>query len=128
VRTFFMKHRPYLSFCIQRVRVANVSIILFQVNIFCYPLETYVVPLHLRFNIFLIFLCLIHLVVVFQSLCLCPGETLGVPIHVFGAETHMTAIVGMALGKRAIEQPVKQHQSTTANFLLASAEVRAQQL
>jgi len=50
-----------------------------------------------------------------------------VPIHVFGAETHMTAIVGMALGKRAIEQPVKQHQSTTANFLLAS-EVRAQQL
>ncbi|KJE94236.1 ATP citrate-lyase [Capsaspora owczarzaki ATCC 30864] len=26
------------------------------------------------------------------------GETLGVPIHVYGPETHMTAIVGMALG------------------------------
>jgi len=52
----------------------------------------------------------------------CSGETLGVPIHVFGAETHMTAIVGMALGKKEIHQPVKQ-QSTTANFLLPSAEV-----
>jgi len=45
-----------------------------------------------------------------------------VPIHVFGAETHMTAIVGMALGKKEIQPPVKQ-QLTTANFLLASAEV-----
>jgi len=27
------------------------------------------------------------------------GASLGVPIHVFGPETHMTAIVGMALGK-----------------------------
>ncbi len=26
------------------------------------------------------------------------GASLGVPIHVFGPETHMTAIVGMALG------------------------------
>lgn len=26
------------------------------------------------------------------------GKSLGVPIHVFGPETHMTAIVGMALG------------------------------
>jgi len=30
------------------------------------------------------------------------GETLGVPMHVFGTETHMTAIVGMALGKTEI--------------------------
>ena len=28
------------------------------------------------------------------------GASLGVPIHVFGPETHMTAIVGMALGKK----------------------------
>ncbi len=27
------------------------------------------------------------------------GASLGVPIHVFGPETHMTAIVGMAFGK-----------------------------
>jgi hypothetical protein len=26
------------------------------------------------------------------------GTSLGIPIHVFGPETHMTAIVGMALG------------------------------
>jgi hypothetical protein len=26
------------------------------------------------------------------------GASLGIPIHVFGPETHMTAIVGMALG------------------------------
>lgn len=30
------------------------------------------------------------------------GSNLGVPIHVFGPETHMTAIVGMALGTRSI--------------------------
>ena len=29
------------------------------------------------------------------------GDTLGVPMHVFGPETHMTAIVGMALGTRS---------------------------
>ncbi|CAI9728171.1 ATP-citrate synthase isoform X2 [Octopus vulgaris] len=45
------------------------------------------------------------------------GSTLGVPIHVYGPETHMTAIVSMALGKKDIPttpQPVQ----TTANFLL----------
>ncbi|XP_064614160.1 ATP-citrate synthase-like [Liolophura sinensis] len=45
------------------------------------------------------------------------GSTLGVPIHVFGPETHMTAIVGMALGKRDIPQN-PQAAPTTANFLL----------
>jgi len=50
------------------------------------------------------------------------GETLGVPIHVFGPETHMTAIVGMALGKKDVPPPAKQ-QSTTANFLLPGAQV-----
>lgn len=49
------------------------------------------------------------------------GETLGVPIHVFGPETHMTAIVGMALGKTNIPPPVKQ-QATTANFLLPGGQ------
>uniref|UniRef100_A0A673NAD1 ATP-citrate synthase n=1 Tax=Sinocyclocheilus rhinocerous TaxID=307959 RepID=A0A673NAD1_9TELE len=45
------------------------------------------------------------------------GKTTGIPIHVFGTETHMTAIVGMALGHRPIatEPCVAAH---TANFLL----------
>ena len=50
------------------------------------------------------------------------GETLGVPIHVFGPETHMTAIVGMALGKRAIP-PTPHREGTTANFLLPGDQV-----
>lgn len=45
------------------------------------------------------------------------GETLGVPVHVFGPETHMTAIVGMALGKRPLVS-VTATGTTTANFLL----------
>uniref|UniRef100_A0A3Q2QHI4 ATP citrate synthase n=1 Tax=Fundulus heteroclitus TaxID=8078 RepID=A0A3Q2QHI4_FUNHE len=45
------------------------------------------------------------------------GKTTGIPIHVFGTETHMTAIVGMALGHRPIPNlpPAAAH---TANFLL----------
>lgn len=45
------------------------------------------------------------------------GQTTGIPIHVFGTETHMTAIVGMALGLRPIPDttPAEAH---TANFLL----------
>ena len=46
------------------------------------------------------------------------GETLGVPIHVYGPETHMTAIVGMALEKRKLPPPLQQKRQTTANFLL----------
>lgn len=53
------------------------------------------------------------------------GETLGVPIHVFGPETHMTAIVGMALGKKSVPQPAKR-QLTTANFLLPDGQTKAQ--
>jgi ATP citrate (pro-S)-lyase len=45
------------------------------------------------------------------------GETLGIPIHVFGPETHMTAIVGMALGSSNVPQQPPP-SSTTANFLL----------
>lgn len=48
------------------------------------------------------------------------GSSLGVPIHVFGPETHMTAIVGMALGKRPIAAP-EQVELTTANFLLPTS-------
>ena len=50
------------------------------------------------------------------------GKNLGIPLHVFGPETHMTAIVGMALGKRSIPAQVAgADQSTTANFLLPSS-------
>ncbi|XP_071961776.1 ATP-citrate synthase-like [Antedon mediterranea] len=48
------------------------------------------------------------------------GSSLGVPIHVYGTETHMTAIVGMALGTRAIEDENKGDQMT-ASFLLAGS-------
>ncbi|KAK7109151.1 ATP-citrate synthase-like [Littorina saxatilis] len=45
------------------------------------------------------------------------GTSLGISIHVFGPETHMTAIVSMALGKREIPSNPKA-MPTTANFLL----------
>jgi len=45
------------------------------------------------------------------------GDSLNIPIFVFGPETHMTAIVGMALGKREIPHKLES-VTTTANFLL----------
>ena len=45
------------------------------------------------------------------------GNTLGVPVHVFGPETHMTAIVAMALQKKDIPE-LPESKVTTANFLL----------
>lgn len=63
-----------------------------------------------------------HIYVVIYVILLA-GETLGVPIHVFGPETHMTAIVGMALGKRSITHDGGHRQNTTANFLLPSGQV-----
>ncbi|XP_072376191.1 ATP-citrate synthase isoform X1 [Diabrotica undecimpunctata] len=49
------------------------------------------------------------------------GQTLGIPLYVFGPETHMTAICGMALGTRTI--PPENHVETaTANFALPSGE------
>uniref|UniRef100_A0A1W7RAR5 ATP-citrate synthase n=1 Tax=Hadrurus spadix TaxID=141984 RepID=A0A1W7RAR5_9SCOR len=45
------------------------------------------------------------------------GSTLGVPIHVFGPETHMTAIVAMAMEKRSVPG-MPEPNLTTANFLL----------
>ena len=50
------------------------------------------------------------------------GETLGVPIFVFGPETHMTSIVGMALGKQKPPPPTAK-RNTTANFLLPGESV-----
>ena len=49
------------------------------------------------------------------------GAHLGVPVHVFGTETHMTAIVGMALGKSPIPEHPPNNPGHTATFLLASA-------
>lgn len=49
------------------------------------------------------------------------GQSLGIPLFVFGPETHMTAIVGMALGKT----PVPKHSEvefSTANFLLPGGQ------
>jgi ATP citrate (pro-S)-lyase len=49
------------------------------------------------------------------------GQTLGIPLYVFGPETHMTAICGMALGTRPIPQE-NNVEFATANFLLPSGE------
>lgn len=46
------------------------------------------------------------------------GQNLGIPLFVFGPETHMTAIVGMALGKREVPMEMPSKEATTANFLL----------
>ena len=45
------------------------------------------------------------------------GNTLGVPVHVFGPETHMTSVVAMAMGKRQIPN-LPEPEATTANFLI----------
>lgn len=45
------------------------------------------------------------------------GYSLQIPVHVFGPETHMTAIVAMAMGKREIPS-MPEPNVTTANFLL----------
>ena len=49
------------------------------------------------------------------------GTALDVPIHVYGPETHMTAIVGMAMGKREIVDPsemMKEEDAVGQNFSL----------
>uniref|UniRef100_A0A1B6DX35 ATP-citrate synthase n=1 Tax=Clastoptera arizonana TaxID=38151 RepID=A0A1B6DX35_9HEMI len=53
------------------------------------------------------------------------GKTLKIPIFVFGPETHMTAIVGMALGKRPIPTETEA-ESVTANFLLPGGQAQTQ--
>lgn len=49
------------------------------------------------------------------------GHQLHIPLYVFGPETHMTAIVGMALGKRPIPETT-QMEFSTANFLLPGGQ------
>eukprot|EP00096_Caligus_rogercresseyi_P004195 TRINITY_DN1836_c0_g1_i1.p1 TRINITY_DN1836_c0_g1~~TRINITY_DN1836_c0_g1_i1.p1 ORF type:complete len:1079 (+),score=274.71 TRINITY_DN1836_c0_g1_i1:30-3266(+) len=51
------------------------------------------------------------------------GKNLEIPIHVFGPETHMTEIVGMALDKKPIPsvESNAEKSTTTANFLLPSS-------
>ena len=40
------------------------------------------------------------------------GPQLGVPLHVFGPESHMTSIVAMALGKRKIQSGTSYRSSS----------------
>ncbi|CAB3370648.1 Hypothetical predicted protein [Cloeon dipterum] len=53
------------------------------------------------------------------------GQNLGIPLFVFGPETHMTAIVGMALGKRPIPRETEVEFST-ANFLLPGGQDKSE--
>lgn len=51
------------------------------------------------------------------------GMSLGVPVHVFGTETHMTAIVGMALGKSEIPNQEAFDSNDAASMFFMAAEV-----
>jgi hypothetical protein len=51
------------------------------------------------------------------------GQNLGIPLYVFGPETHMTAIVGMALGRKPIPKETEV-EFATANFLLPGGQSR----
>ncbi|XP_053676296.1 ATP-citrate synthase [Anopheles nili] len=55
------------------------------------------------------------------------GSSLGIPLYVFGPETHMTAICGMALGKKPIAKSNNVHFAT-ANFLLPGGQQGAESL
>jgi len=50
------------------------------------------------------------------------GQSLSIPLFVFGPETHMTAIVGMALGKREVPSEVPCASSTASFMLPGSAK------
>ena len=51
------------------------------------------------------------------------GVKLGLKMHVFGPETHMTAIVGMALGTRPVPKSGQMEKSTSAANLLGLKNV-----
>lgn len=51
------------------------------------------------------------------------GASLGVPVFVFGTETHMTAIVGMALGKTKIPSQEAFDSNDAATMFFRAAEV-----
>lgn len=38
------------------------------------------------------------------------GENTGIPIEVFGPETHLTSVVSYALGKKSLEQIVAEQK------------------
>lgn len=50
------------------------------------------------------------------------GSSLGLPMHVFGTETHMTAIVGMALGKRQLPSEVGFDSNAAANMFFKAQD------
>ncbi|KAJ8950774.1 hypothetical protein NQ318_011267 [Aromia moschata] len=50
-----------------------------------------------------------------------PNYQQAIPLYVFGPETHMTSIVGMALGRRPIPQE-NNVETATANFALPTGE------
>lgn len=50
------------------------------------------------------------------------GKSLDIDLYVFGPETHMTAIVAMALERREVPKEVAPGEATTANFLLPGSE------
>ncbi|KAF5401708.1 hypothetical protein PHET_05083 [Paragonimus heterotremus] len=56
------------------------------------------------------------------------GPTLGIPIHVFGPETHMTAIVSMAFGLREVNNLNSFHCTTPTESLLNSTSGAAAHL
>ena len=51
------------------------------------------------------------------------GDMLGVPMHVFGPEIHMTAIVGMALGKTPVPDSEDSGNSLKDNFLFGKHDI-----
>ncbi|KAL5270375.1 hypothetical protein ACHWQZ_G001186 [Mnemiopsis leidyi] len=51
------------------------------------------------------------------------GDMLGVPLHVFGPEIHMTAIVGMALGKTPVPNSEDTGNSLKDNFLFGKHDI-----
>ena len=61
-----------------------------------------------------------------MSYAIAPGSKLGLQMYVFGPETHMTAIVGMALGQRPIPKFSKpdQQQSQTQPLSFLGKNVR----
>ena len=67
-----------------------------------------------------------HMYFINMTVTLFTASSLGLNMHVFGTETHMTAIVGMALGKREIPKPVGFDSNAAANmFFNAQNKVRA---
>ena len=52
--------------------------------------------------------------------CVFVGASLGLSMYVFGTETHMTAIVGMALGKREVPKEVAFDSNAAANMFFTA--------